>query len=67
MRILGLSSETMVAVDQQIDSMQKERLNLIFDSLELPEGQFITGAEAWRMVKDAEKLGVLTCRDGSLS
>jgi len=45
--------ERWVMVDAQLDDLQVERLGIAFDPLDMPEGLFVTGGDAW-----------LTCREG---
>jgi hypothetical protein len=41
-------------VDPQIDDVWRGRLNIGFDTLDLPEGQFLTASEAWRRCRSGE-------------
>jgi hypothetical protein len=41
-------------VDAQLDAFQREALNIQFDSLDMPPGQFVTGGEAWLMCRTGE-------------
>jgi hypothetical protein len=43
-----------VAVDAQLDGFQQEALNIQFDPLDMPPGQFVTGGEAWQMCRAGE-------------
>jgi hypothetical protein len=43
-----------VAVDAQLDGFQQEALNIQFDPLDMPPGQFVTGDEAWQMCRAGE-------------
>lgn len=49
-------------VDAQLDDLQRKVLGISFDPLDLPKGQFVTGAEAWQMCRsrkeDPEKFGI---------
>lgn len=47
------SNQHWVAVDAQLDELQKQALKISFNPLDLPEGAFITGGKAW-----------LNCRQG---
>ncbi|MDQ7794289.1 MAG: transglutaminase domain-containing protein [bacterium] len=52
-----------VAVDPQLDALQRDALGLAFDPLDLPPGQFIDGATAWLMCRegraDPDHFGIL--------
>ncbi len=41
-------------VDPQIDDVWRARLNIRFDTLDLPAGQFLTASEAWRRCRSNE-------------
>lgn len=47
--------------DPQIDDLQREALKMDFDPLDLPDGRFLTGSEAWRRIRagqaDADTFG----------
>ena len=49
-------------VDAQLDDLQKEVLQIPFDSLDVPHDQFLTGGKAWQMARsgqaDADKFGI---------
>lgn len=51
-----------IAVDPQLDELQRGKLSLAFDPLRLPQGQFVCGAEAWKLWRegkeDASKFGI---------
>jgi hypothetical protein len=51
------------AVDAQLDGFQQEALNIQFDPLDMPPGQFVTGGEAWQMCRagkaNPDKFGIL--------
>ncbi|NLW16734.1 MAG: transglutaminase domain-containing protein [Firmicutes bacterium] len=55
-----------VAVDAQLDGLQREKLHISFDPLRLPAGQFVTGAEAWKLWRagevDPNKFGIAEVR-----
>lgn len=55
-----------VGVDPQLDSLQRQSLGLTFDPLDLPPGQFLTGAQAWMMCRggqaDAQCFGIADLR-----
>lgn len=55
-----------VMVDAQLDQLQREALNILFDPLDMPAGQFVTGAEAWRMCRsgsaDPDHFGIFDMR-----
>ncbi len=40
--------------DPQIDEVWRRRLGIRFDTLDLPEGQFLTASEAWRRCRSGE-------------
>ena len=40
--------------DPQIDDVWRARLNIRFDTLDLPQGQFLTASEAWRRCRSSE-------------
>jgi hypothetical protein len=40
--------------DPQIDDVWRARLNIRFDTLDLPDGQFLTASEAWRRCRSGE-------------
>lgn len=56
------SANRWVAVDAQLDQVQREALHILFDPLDLPRGQFVSGAEAWQMcragLEDPEQFGI---------
>lgn len=43
-----------VMVDAQLDQLQREVLGIPFDPLDMPPGQFVSGAEAWRMCRSGQ-------------
>jgi hypothetical protein len=43
-----------VMVDAQLDAFQRDALNIQFDPLDMPRGQFVTGGEAWLMCRAGE-------------
>jgi hypothetical protein len=51
-----------VMTDAQLDDLQKSVLEITFDTLDLPSGQFVTGGEAWKMCRaekaDPNKFGI---------
>jgi hypothetical protein len=51
-----------VMVDPQLDSLQQQVLQIQFDPLDMPPGQFVTGGQAWLMCRsgqeDPEKFGI---------
>lgn len=51
-----------VMVDAQLDDLQKEVLQPLFDNLDVPHDQFLTGGKAWQMARsgqaDADKFGI---------
>lgn len=40
-----------VMVDAQLDGLQREKLNITFNPLDMPPGVFITGGQAWQMCR----------------
>jgi hypothetical protein len=40
-----------VQVDAQLDDLQKDVLNISFDTLDMPPGQFVLAGEAWQMCR----------------
>lgn len=40
-----------VMVDSQIDEVQRNALNITFDTLDIPEGQFFTAGQAWQLCR----------------
>ena len=51
-----------VEVDAQLDGFQRGVLDIEFDPLDMPPGQFVTGGEAWQMCRageaDPDKFGI---------
>lgn len=51
-----------VMVDAQLDAFQQQALQVQFDPLDLPPGQFVTGGQAWQMCRsgsaDPDKFGI---------
>jgi hypothetical protein len=51
-----------VLVDAQIDALQREKLHLPFDPLDVPRDQFITGGKAWQLCRsgqaDPDRFGI---------
>jgi hypothetical protein len=51
-----------VKVDAQLDQYQCKNLNIEFNPLDIPEGLFLTGGEAWQMCRakqtDPDKFGI---------
>lgn len=43
-----------VRVDAQLDALQQKALNISFDPLDMPEGQFVTGGLAWELCRRGE-------------
>lgn len=43
-----------VLVDAQLDALQREKLGIAFDPLDVPRDAFIVGGEAWRMCRSGE-------------
>jgi hypothetical protein len=41
-------------VDAQLDPLQREALEIEFDPLDMPPGQFVTGGRAWQMCRAGE-------------
>jgi hypothetical protein len=40
-----------VMLDAQLDRFQQDAMNISFDTLDMPPGQFITGGRAWQMCR----------------
>jgi hypothetical protein len=55
-----------VLVDAQLDELQKNALQIPFNTLDVPRDQFIVGGAAWRMCRsgqaDPEKFGIFDLR-----
>ncbi len=53
-------------VDAQMDALQRAKLNLPFDPLDVPRDQFIVGGKAWRMCRregtDPDTFGIADLR-----
>jgi hypothetical protein len=51
-----------VMVDAQLDEFQRDALQIQFNTLDLPSGQFLTGGRAWLMCRagqaDADQFGI---------
>jgi hypothetical protein len=45
------SQKRWVMLDAQLDDIQKETLKIAFNTLDMPAGQFITGGQAWQLVR----------------
>ena len=43
-----------VMVDAQLDAVQREALNIPFDPLDMPPGQFVSGGQAWQMCRSGQ-------------
>jgi hypothetical protein len=41
-----------ILVDSQLDALQVEILDILFDPLDVPSNQFITGGQAWLMCRE---------------
>jgi hypothetical protein len=52
-----------VRTDPQLDDVQRRELDLDFDPLDLPEGRFLSGGEAWQLCRsgraDPDLFGIL--------
>jgi len=46
--------ERWVTVDAQIDQFQRNELNITFDTLDMPEGQFLPAGQAWQLCRAGE-------------
>ena len=44
-----------IQVDPQIDNIQRTGLEVKFDTLDLPAGEFLTGGQAWKLCRAAKK------------
>lgn len=57
-----------VQVDAQMDALQQKALNLPFDPLDMPQGQFVLAGEAWQMARDGredpDKFGIFEWHGG---
>jgi Transglutaminase-like enzymes, putative cysteine proteases len=55
-----------VMVDAQLDELQQKALNIHFNTLDVPQTEFITGGNAWRLCRrseaDAKKFGIFDMR-----
>ncbi len=40
-----------VSVDPQLDRLQKDKLKISFDTLDMPKREFVTGGEAWKLCR----------------
>lgn len=51
-----------VMVDPQLDQFQRDTLDITFDPLDMPAGQFLPGGEAWRLCRagqaDPDQFGI---------
>ena len=51
-----------ILVDAQLDQLQREVLTISFDPLDVPHDQFITGGQAWQMIRsggaDPDRFGI---------
>lgn len=56
------SENRWVSVDPQLDKLQKETLGIDFDTLDMPQGKFVTGSEAWKLCRsgaaDPDSFGI---------
>lgn len=56
------SENRWVSVDPQLDKLQRDILGICFDPLDMPQGQFVTGCEAWKLcrsgVADPDSFGI---------
>jgi len=43
-----------VMVDSQLDAMQRQVLEITFNTLDMPPGQFVTGGEAWQICRTGQ-------------
>jgi len=41
-----------VMIDTQLDALQRSRLGIDFDPLDMPKGKFLSGGEAWLMCRE---------------
>jgi excinuclease ABC subunit A len=55
-------SDSWIKVDAQLDSLQKNILEIQFNTLNIPEGFFLSAGEAWKLCRqdkiDSDKIGV---------
>ena len=51
-----------ILVDAQLDDLQREALDIRFDTLDVPRDQFITGGRGWQMIRtggaDPDRFGI---------
>src|SRR5512136_3042969 len=51
-----------ILVDAQLDQLQRDVLNIQFDTLDVPRDQFIIGGQAWQMIRsgkaDPDRFGI---------
>jgi hypothetical protein len=43
-----------ILVDAQLDDLQRDKLHLPFDPLDVPRGQFLTGGRAWQLCRSGQ-------------
>jgi hypothetical protein len=48
------NGERWVITDPQLDELQREKLRISFDPLDLPDGEFRSGGEAWLACREGE-------------
>jgi len=48
------AADRWVMLDAQLDATQREALRIDFDPLDMPPGRFVTGGEAWQMIRSGE-------------
>ncbi len=41
-------------LDAQLDDLQKQAMNITFDTLDMPAGAFVTGGEAWQLCRQSK-------------
>jgi len=55
-----------IMADPQIDDLMREKLGIRFDTLDMPRGRFLNGAEAWQLcreeLEDPDKFGIFDMR-----
>jgi len=49
------SEERWIMIDPEINEMMKKNLNINFNSLDLPQNVFMTGAEAWKLCRSEKE------------
>jgi len=50
----NVAQERWIRVDAQLDQLQRDRLGITFDPLDVPPDQFISGGQAWQLIRSGE-------------